>query len=44
MFTPEATAAAIVGIFVLGEATSSWLLAAYLAGSIARTIVPSRST
>ena len=43
MFTPEATAAAIVGIFVLGCATSPWLQAAYFAGSIARTIVPSRS-
>jgi len=44
MFTPEATAAAIVGSFVLGCATSPWLQAAYLAGSIARTTVPSRST
>jgi hypothetical protein len=44
MFTPEATAAAIVGSFVLGEATSPWPQAAYLAGSIARTIVPLRST
>ena len=43
MFTPEATAAAIVGSLVLGCATSPWLQAAYLAGSIARTIVPSRS-
>jgi len=44
MFTPEATAAAIVGSFVLGCATSPWLQAAYFAGSIARTILPSRST
>ena len=43
MFTPDATAAVIVGIFRLGEATSPWLQAAYLAGSIARTTVPSRS-
>ena len=42
-FTPDATAAAIVGIFVLGWATSPWLQAAYLAGSMARTIVPTRS-
>jgi len=42
-FTPEATAAAIVGILVLGCATSPWLQAAYFTGSIARTIVPSRS-
>jgi hypothetical protein len=41
--TPDATAAAIVGIFRLGEATSPWLQAAYLAGSMARMIVPSRS-
>jgi hypothetical protein len=44
MFTPEATAAAIVGSFVLGEATSPWLQAAYFTGSIARTIMPLRST
>ncbi len=44
MFTPEATGAAIVGILVLGLATSPWLQAAYLTGSMARTIVPSRST
>jgi hypothetical protein len=43
MFTPEATAAVMVGILVLGEATSPWLQAAYLVGSRARTIVPSRS-
>jgi hypothetical protein len=43
MFTPDATAAAIVGIFVLGCATSPWLQAACLMGSMARTIVPSRS-
>jgi hypothetical protein len=42
-FTPDATAAAIVGIFVLGEATSPWLQAADFPASIARTIVPSRS-
>jgi len=39
MFTPDATAAAIVGIFVLGEATSPWLQAAYFPGSMARRIV-----
>lgn len=44
MFTPEATAAAIVGSFVSGAATSPWLQAAYLAGSMARTTVPLRST
>jgi len=43
-FTPEAAAAAIVGSFVLGEATSPWPQAAYFTGSIARTIVPSRLT
>ena len=43
MFTPDATAAAIVGIFVLECATSPWLQAAYFTGSIARTIVPLRS-
>src|SRR5450759_3300482 len=43
MFTPDATAAATVGILVLGEATSPWLQAAYFTGSMARTIVPSRS-
>ncbi len=43
MFTRDAIAAATVGILVLGEATSPWLQAAYFSGSIARTIVPSRS-
>ncbi len=43
MFTPDATAATIVGILVLGCATSPWLQAAYFAGSIARTTEPSRS-
>jgi hypothetical protein len=43
MFTPDATAAAIVGSLVSGCATSPWLQAAYFTGSIARTIVPSRS-
>jgi hypothetical protein len=42
-FTPDATAAAIVGSFRFGDRTSPWLQAAYLAGSIARTIVPTRS-
>jgi hypothetical protein len=43
MFAPEATAAAIVGIVVVGCATSPWHQAAYFTGSMARTIVPSRS-
>ncbi|MHB8891620.1 MAG: hypothetical protein ACYC65_06195 [Candidatus Limnocylindrales bacterium] len=32
MFTADATAAAIVGTFLLGEATSPWLQAAYFTG------------
>ena len=43
MFTPEATAAAIVGSFGLGCATSHWLHAACFTGSMALMIVPSRS-
>ena len=42
MFTPDATAAAIVVIFAFGCATSPWLQAAALTGSTARTTVPSR--